>query len=134
MKADARTKAAVLALLQEFVDGYAARDTQRVMVLHAVDPDVVVIADGLKYVGQEQIRAMIESDLSSFDLIKWMFTKPSVSAAGPVAWATTDAVATGQTGGQSVSLGAYRFTWVLEQRGEQWFIMYAHISDVAGEI
>ena len=134
MQADARTQAAVMALVQEFADGYAARDTQRVMVLHVVDPDVVVIADGLKYVGQEQIRAMIESDLSSFDFIKWIFTMPSVSAAGPVAWATTDALATGQTGGQSVSLGAYRFTWVLEQRGEQWLIMHVHISDVASEI
>ena len=133
MKADARTKAAVLALLQEFADGYTRCDAQRVMALYAADPDVVVIADGLKYVGQEQIRTMVESDLSSFDFIKWIFTMPSVSAAGPVAWATTDALATGQTGGQSVSLGAYRFTWVLEQRGEQWLIMHVHISDVASE-
>jgi uncharacterized protein (TIGR02246 family) len=134
MKADARTKAAVLALLQEFADGYTRCDAQRVMLLYASDPDIVVIADGLKYVGQEQIRTMVESDLSSFDAIMWAFAAPSVSSAGPVAWVTTDAMATGKTGGQSLSLGAYHFTWVLEQREEQWFIVHLHISAVTSEI
>ena len=133
MKADAKTEAAILAVLNEFAASYARRDVQAVMALHASDPDVVVFAVGQKYTGPNQVRALVESDLASFDTIAWDFATPSVSAAGAVAWMTADATATGETGGQPVPLGAYRLTWVCEQRGERWLIVHAHVSAVASE-
>jgi ketosteroid isomerase-like protein len=55
----------------------------------------------------------------------------AVSCAGAVTWLTADTSVTGQTGGQAVSLGAYRVTYVFEQRGNQWLIVHGHISVVA---
>ena len=133
MKADARTEAAVLAALKAFAASYARHDVQGVMALHAADPDVVAFVGGFKYGGPEQIRAMVESDLAGLNAIDWAFAELSVSAVGAVAWLTADATVTGQTGGQAVPLGVYRFTWVCEQRGEQWLIVHAHVSAEASE-
>jgi hypothetical protein len=54
----------------------------------------------------------------------------SISAAGPVAWAATDADFTVKAGGRETTIPA-RITFVLEQRGEQWLIQQAHYSFVA---
>ena len=134
MKADTRTEAAVFDVLNAFAASYASRDIESVMGLHAADPDVVVFVEGHTYMGSEQIRALVEGDLAGFGAMVWTFAKPSVSAVGAVAWLTADATVTGQTGGQAVPLGVYRFTWVLEQRGERWLIVHAHVSAVASEI
>ena len=133
MKADTRTQAAIMDTLDAFAASYANRDVQAVLALHAPDPDVVVFVEGHMFVGQEQIRSLVESDLAGFGAMVWTFAKTSVSAVGAVAWLTADATVAGQTGGQAVSLGVYRFTWVLEQRGEQWLIVHAHVSAVASE-
>jgi uncharacterized protein (TIGR02246 family) len=133
MKADGKTETAVMDLVQEFIAAYAERDLKRVMAIYAADAYVAIYIDGKRYVGQDKIRAMVESDLRSFDAITWHLQRPSISTAGSVAWFTTDATASGQTGGQPVSLGAYRFTWVCERCEEQWLIVHAHISTLAGD-
>ena len=133
MKADARTQAAILAALNQFAASYARGDAQGVLALYAMDPDGVVFVGGYSFVGPEQIRTMVEDDLASFDAIEWSFAQPAVSCAGGVAWLTADAAATGQTGGQPVPLGGYRFTWVLQRRREQWHIVHAHVSLATSE-
>jgi uncharacterized protein (TIGR02246 family) len=134
MKADAGTEAGVLAALSAYAACYARRDVQGVLALHAPDPDVIVFVGGFKFVGLEQIRALVEGDLAAFDALAWAIAAPSVSAAGVVAWVAADATVTGQTGGQVVPLGAYRLTWVLERRCERWLIVHAHLSAAAREV
>jgi uncharacterized protein (TIGR02246 family) len=133
MKADARTQAAILAALNQFAASYARGDAQGVLALYADDPDGIVFVGGYRFVGPEQIRTMVEDDLASFEAIEWSFAQPVVSFTGAVAWLTADATATGRTRGLPVPLGAYRLTWVLQRRGEQWLIVHAHVSLATSE-
>jgi ketosteroid isomerase-like protein len=129
MKADAMTEAAVKAVLDKVAEAYAKRDLALLRTAFAPDPDVVMYGTGAdeKRVGLAEIQAQAERDWSQAEAATVTYGWTSVSAAGSVAWAATDAAFNLKAGGQEVTLPA-RITFVLEKRGEEWLIVQAHFS------
>ena len=129
MKADAMTEAAVKAVLDQVAEGYVKRDLALLQAAFASDPDVVMYGTGIdeKRVGLAEIQAQAERDWSQAEATAVTYTWTSVSAAGSVAWAATDAAFNLKAGGQAMTLPA-RITFVLEKRGAQWLIVQAHFS------
>jgi len=129
MKADAITEAAVRAVLDKMAEGYVKRDIVLLSAAFASDPDVVMYGTGAdeKRVGLAEIQAQVERDWSQTDAAAITFGWTSVSSAGSVAWAATDAEFKASAGGQEMSLSA-RITFVFEKRGDQWLIVQAHFS------
>lgn len=129
MKADARTEAAVKAVLDKVAEGYAKRDLALLRAAFAPDPDVVMYGTGAdeKRIGLAEIQAQAERDWSQADATAMTYEWTSISAAGPVAWVAADAAFRMKAGGQEVTLPA-RLTCVLENRGQEWLIVQAHFS------
>jgi ketosteroid isomerase-like protein len=95
----------------------------------ASDPDVVMYGTGMneKRIALTGMQVQAEHDWSLFDTIAITYGWTSISAAGPVAWAASDAAFKVKVGGQEMTLPA-RITFVFEKRGEEWLIMQAHFS------
>ncbi len=134
MKADATTEAAVKAVLGQMAEGYARRDLTLIAAAFAPDPDVVMYGTGAdeKRIGLAEIQAQAERDWSQAEATTLTYGWTSVSAAGSVAWAATDAAFNLTAGGHDMTLPA-RITYVLEKRGGQWLIVQAHFSLPATE-
>jgi hypothetical protein len=131
IEADPITDAAVRATLDRLADVYVRRDVAVMRTVFAPDPDVVMYTPGADaIVGLSAIQAKAESDWSRSEAASLTYGWISISAAGPVAWAATDADFTVKANGQSTTIPA-RITFVLEQRGEEWLIQQAHYSFVA---
>jgi len=132
MKADAKTEAAVKAVLQKVADGYAKRDMDLVRAAFAADPDVVSYGTGAdeKRIGLKQIETQVERDWAQSESTAIRYGWVSVSAAGAVAWVATDASFEVKGGGQQATLPV-RATFVLEKRGEDWLIVQGHFSFAA---
>ena len=129
MKADEMTGAAVRAVLDRLAEVYVKRDVDLLQAVFASDPDVVLYSPGAdgRFVGLSEIQTKAEGDWSRSEAASLTYGWTSVSAAGSVAWAATDADFTVKAGGQEMTLPAH-ITFVLEKRGEQWLIVHAHYS------
>lgn len=129
MKADTKTEAAVKAVLDKVAEGYARRNLALLQAAFAPDPDVVMYGTGAdeKRVGPTEIRAQVERDWSQAETTTVTYGWTSISAAGSVAWAASDAAFRLKAGRQEMTLPA-RITFVLEKRGEEWLIVQAHFS------
>jgi len=129
VKADAKTAAAVLAVLDKFAERYSKRDFDGVMAHFVPDPDVVVIAAGRdeKRVGPAELKAQLERDWAQSEAASFEFGWRLVSAAGSVAWLAADMTIRANVGGKEMSLPG-RVTAVLEQRGDRWLFVQFHYS------
>lgn len=130
MKADAKTEAEVVAVLNKLSDAYAARDVNSVLALFVPDPDVVMIGTGAdeKRVGLDQIKVQAERDWTQTEATSLTWGSwQMVGSAGSVAWVAGDATFKVKTGGQNITLSG-RMTAVLEKRGSTWLIAQAHFS------
>jgi hypothetical protein len=128
MRADPATEAAVRAVLDRLAEVYVTRDAAVMRALFAPDPDVVMYTPGVDaVVGIDAIVGKAERDWSRSEAASLSFGWMSISSAGPVAWAATDADFSVTAGGQQTTISA-RITFVLERRGEQWLIQQAHYS------
>jgi ketosteroid isomerase-like protein len=129
MKADAKTEAAVKAVLDKVAAGYARRDMNLLRTAFAHDPDVLMYGTGAdeKRLGLAEIQVQAERDWSQTETASLSYKWISVSAAGSVAWAATDTVLDVKAGGQKMTL-PLRITFVLEKRGDEWLIVHAHFS------
>jgi ketosteroid isomerase-like protein len=129
MKADAKTEAAVKAVLDKLVESYTRRDLALLRSCIASDPDVVMYGTGAdeKRLGLAQVELQAKRDWSQSDETSLSFSWISISAAGPVAWVAADTDFNLKAGGQSFNLPA-RTTFVLEKRGDKWLIMQTHFS------
>ncbi len=129
MKADARTEAAVMSIMNRLIEGYKSRDMDSVLSCYASDPDLVCIGTGVdeKRIGLNEVRAGLERDLAQSEALSVELGWSSVSVAGSVAWVAADAIVHAKAGGQEVSFPG-RFTAVLEQRNGRWLIMQRHFS------
>ncbi len=130
VKADAKTEAAVLAVLDKFAERYSKQDLDGVMALIASDPDLVLIGTGADEtrIGFDEAKAQIQRDWSQSDATPMKIDPHSVSAAGSVAWVAADMTIRVITGGQDVGVGQLRLTTVLEQRDGKWLIVQFHGS------
>jgi uncharacterized protein (TIGR02246 family) len=129
MKADAKTEAAVKAVLNKLAEGYARRDMPLLRTVFAPDSDVLMYGTGAdeKRLGFAEIQKQAERDWSQTETASLSYKWISVSAAGSVAWAATDAVLEVKAGGQKMTL-PLRITFVLEKRIDEWLIVQAHFS------
>lgn len=129
MKADLITENAVKAVLNKVAEGYAKRDMALLLSAIAPDPDVVMYGTGAdeKRLGLAGIRAQVERDWSQAEATNVIYGWTSISAAGSVAWAASDASFRLKAGGQEMNLPV-RVTFVVEKRGEEWLIVQAHFS------
>lgn len=129
MNAEPAVQTAVKALLNDLGESYATRDIQRLLAGFSPDLDVVMFGTGAdeKRVGLAEIQNQAQRDWSQTASSKIVFGWTSVSANGPVAWASSDCTFEVEAGGQSMSLPA-RFSGVFEKRGDKWLVAQAHFS------
>ena len=129
MRADAKTEAAVMDVINKYNEAYTKRDLDGVLTLFPLDDDVIVIGTGgdERRVGLTKIKAQIERDFAQSESASIEITWHSVSVAGSVAWVAANCVARVMVSGQEISL-PLRSTAVLEQRGDRWLIVQSHAS------
>ena len=134
MKADSKTEAEVMAVLNQLIEAYEKQDLDGALAFYVPDPDVVTIGTGVdeKRVGLTERKAQLERDFAQVEDISIQLGWYSISAAGSVAWVAADIVARGKIGGQETSV-PMRTTMVLEQRGDRWLIVQGHSSLPAAE-
>jgi uncharacterized protein (TIGR02246 family) len=132
MKADAKTEAAVKAVMDRLAMAYAKRDLAMLQSTFAQEPDVVMIGTGAdeKRMGPEEIRIQAERDWAQTDDAALTYDWTSISSAGPVAWAATDVTMKVKAGGQEMKF-PLRASLVLEKRGDEWLIVHVHMSSPA---
>jgi ketosteroid isomerase-like protein len=129
VQADATTATAVKATLDKIAQAYATRDLNLLRSTLAPDSDVIMYGTGAdeKRVGPAEIELQAQRDWSQTDRSEVRYGWMSISAAGNVAWAATDATFELSAGGQALSLPA-RVTIVVEKRGDQWLMVQSHFS------
>ena len=134
MKADPKTEAAVMSIMNRLFEAYMSRDMDSALSCHTPDPDLVAIGTGVdeKSLGLNEVRGHLERDLAQSEAVSIELGWSRVSAAGSVAWVAGDAIIHAKVSGQEISFPG-RFTAVLEQRKGRWFIMQRHFSMPASE-
>jgi ketosteroid isomerase-like protein len=129
MKANATTEAAVMGVLNKFMETYQKRDIEGLMSLFPPDDDQVMFGTGAdeKRIGRDQIRFQAERDWIQTEALAFNFTWHQISAAGPVAWGAAEGLGQGKAGGQAFEFPV-RMTAVLEKRGDEVLLVQSHIS------
>jgi ketosteroid isomerase-like protein len=129
MKADPQTEAAVLGVMNTFMEAYENGDVDGVMATIAPDADVVLFGTGAdeRRIGPAEARMQVERDLAQSDSIALKMGWHMVSAAGPVAWVSADVEFHGSMGGQEWVLPG-RMTAVFENRDGSWLLVNSHFS------
>jgi uncharacterized protein (TIGR02246 family) len=133
MKADAATEAAVRAVMQAFADCQARQDVEGLMALHAPDADLLIFDVSAKKEGPEGVRALLEDNFARYGAISFAYDWATVSAAGPVAWVSSEVTVKSQEEGEWRVIGQARLTIVLEQRDSKWLIVHGHESVALSE-
>ena len=134
MKADAKTEAEVMAVINQLIEAYKKEDADGSLAIYATDPDMVTIGTGVdeKRIGMAERKAQLERDFAQIKEISVQIDWYSVSAAGSVAWVVSDVIARGKVGGKETSV-PMRATFVLEKRNSKWLIVHSHVSVPASE-
>ena len=129
MKADAKTEAEVMTIVNQFVESFTKKEINNNLALYASDDDVVLIGTGIdeKCVGLAAIRGEAERAFKQSDEQSIRLGWHLVSAAGSVAWVASDGAVRAKVKGQETSFSV-RLTFVLEQREGRWQIMQVHGS------
>ena len=129
MKANAKTEAMVMEVINQFVDAFSKQNLDGVITLIAPDPDVVFIGSGAdeKRIGMYEIRKLFERDFAQSEEISLQLGWHLVSGADSVAWVAADGFVRAEVGGQEIRFPV-RLTFVLEQREDKWLIVQTHGS------
>jgi ketosteroid isomerase-like protein len=129
MKADSKTEAAVMSVINQLIEAFNKRDLDSGLALFVPDPDMVIYGTGADEKGMglagakaDWERAFSQSEASSIEL-GWS----SVSAAGSVAWVAADCIMRAKVRGQEISF-PIRVTMVLERRKGRWLVVHSHVS------
>jgi ketosteroid isomerase-like protein len=129
MRADSETEAAILGVMNTFMEAYENGDVDGVMATIAPDADVVLFGTGAdeKRIGPAEARMQVERDLAQSDSISLHMGWYMVSAAGPVAWVSSEIEFHGSAGGQEFVMPG-RMTAVFENRDGNWLLVNSHFS------
>ena len=129
MRADPKTEAAVMNIVQQSFEAFVKRDIDAVLSFFASDPDVVVIGTGRdeKCIGLVQIKVILERAFAQFKDASVEFGWHSVSVAGSAALVAADVILHIKTSDREVS-EQVRLTVALERRGNKWLIIQWHDS------
>jgi uncharacterized protein (TIGR02246 family) len=129
MRADPKTEAAVVNIVEQGLEAFTKRDLDAVLAFFAPDPDVIVIGTGgdEKGVGLAEVRNILGRAIGQFEEASFKFGWHSVSAAGPVAMLAADVTLHVKTSDRQIT-EQIRLTVVLEQRGDRWLVIQWHDS------
>lgn len=132
MRADHKTEAGVLIVIEEFLDYLMKRDVEGMLPLFAIDADAVFYApDSIeRCLGLSEILAKISDCFKGYDNIAYKFSWFSVSNAENVAWMSADLKGNAVFGGQASEF-PIRLTSVLEKRDNRWLILQMNLSFAA---
>ena len=130
MKADTKTQAEIVDVLERFKNSVAARDLSGVLRLFADDSDVFLLGSEAseKALGPSQLKSFFEGLLSQPVVYVFEWKSYSISNSGSVGWAAIDALIHMKGGGRDAK-APYRITVVLEKRKDRWFLMQFHGSE-----
>ena len=129
MKADAKTEAAVVEVLNKFKQTYEDRDLEGLMSVMAPDNDLFMYGTGAdeKRIGPEQVRLQAKRDWAQTEALAFNLNSHHISSVGPVAWVASEGLGQGRVDGQEIQF-PMRMTAVLEQRNGKWLVVQAHVS------
>ncbi|MDW4550841.1 nuclear transport factor 2 family protein [Defluviimonas sp. D31] len=132
MRADAKTEADIRNVIAAISEHYEKRNLKELMACFGADPDVMVFGTGAdeRPVGPAAIEAQVKRDWAQTDAIAIRLFNPAVSAAGDVAWVSSDGAFEITAGGQDMRVPA-RVTYVLERKNGAWQAVQAHYSTPA---
>lgn len=130
MRADGQTEAEVLSVLERFKNAVAGRDLPGVLGLFAEDADVFLMGSesGETALGPFQLKLFFKPVFARPYVFIFEWKSYSISNAGPVAWASIDALVHMKGEGHDAT-GPYRITVVLEKRKNRWLLMQYHGSE-----
>ena len=134
MKADARTEAAVMDVLDKLSDACARRNLEEVVGLFAPDADdIVVVASEAdqRWSGVKEVKAFFERLFSRPLAYSFSWDWHWVWSAGSVSWVMTEGTEHLRGEHQEANF-PYRMSAVLEQRREEWKLVLLHGSEPAG--
>lgn len=129
MKADRKTEAAVLAVMDKWLQSYQERDLEGLMSYVSPDGDLFLFGTGIdeKRIGRDEFKAQAERDWAQTEELAFNFSEHRISAAGPVAWVASEGMGKGKAGGQEFEF-PLRMTAVFEQQGDKWYMVQSHVS------
>ena len=129
MKANARTKAAILKTLKKMWDMYALKDVDKVMSFYLPGSDLFDLGSGPdeKYIGPKSARVGLKRDFAQASQVKVTLANVHVSTAGRVAWLGSDCTFYAKLNSHRISMTG-RLTCVFEKRGQRWLIAQSHFS------
>jgi uncharacterized protein (TIGR02246 family) len=128
VRADARTEAALLKLLERFCSGFAARDADGVMQLFASDADVVMVTSEESLLrGPDEVRAFLHRYAQGTTRYSWAWDRREVSAAGAVGWLLAEGTETAAAD-ERRETHPYRMSMVCERRDGRWLLLQVHGS------
>ena len=129
MKADAKTEAEVMSVLETWATAYAKRDVNAVMSLFATDSDMVFIGTGAdeRRLGPAEVKLQVERDFDQSESMTVDWKWRSISVYGDIAAMATECVVNAVVGGQQLTF-PLRITGVLQKRNGRWLWVQWHSS------
>ena len=129
MKADKTTEAAILDVMNRFMESYRGRDLDGLLATTVPDEDLFLYGTGIdeRRVGRDQFKQQAQRDWAQTEALDFQLGWHSISAAGPVAWVAADGLGQGRVAGQDLQF-PMRMTAVFEQRDGEWLLVQSHIS------
>jgi uncharacterized protein (TIGR02246 family) len=133
VRADARTEAALLEILESFCSGFAARDADGVIQLFAPDSDVVMVTSEEALLrGRDEIEAFLHRYALGTSTYSWNWERRDTSVAGAVGWLLAVGTETAATE-RGEEKHPYRMSAVCEKRDGRWFLVQIHGSSPQNE-
>lgn len=131
-------KAAVKAVLDDWIKCMETEDMELFSKTIAPDDDMVVIAtDAAEYfVGQEPFKESMQKQFDAFEKMELSIKELSIKVhkSGEASWLSCKLDGKVTAGGEIVNIEGMRFTTVLEKRAGNWVIVQLHASlPVAGQ-
>lgn len=128
MRADPKTEAALLEVLEKFCSCFAARDPDAVIQLFAPDVDIVMVTSEESLLrGHGEVRAFLHGYAEGRTTYSWAWDRHDVSAAGAVGWLLAEGVETAASEG-SEKRHPYRMSMVCENLDGRWLLVQVHGS------
>ncbi|MGB3111429.1 MAG: nuclear transport factor 2 family protein, partial [Candidatus Omnitrophota bacterium] len=129
MKIDPGIENEIFNVLNSYAEFYAKKDMDSVLRLFTPGSDLTFIGTDIneKCASLDEFKSLLERDFAIAEDVSWQWGERSVSAAGPVAWVSTECLARANVKGQEMTL-PMRITAVLEKRADRWLIAHMHNS------
>jgi ketosteroid isomerase-like protein len=121
-------EAEVIEVLDRFCSGFASRDSDAVLSVCALEPDLIVVTSEEPLLrGPDELRAFLDRYLEGDTTYSWEWHGHDVSIAGSLAWLLAEGTETAASE-EGVARHPYRMTMVLERGDDCWQARQVHGS------